>query len=194
MTKRTLSSVLTKLREDAPINSKPGELSLQTHQAQFILSLLDQLPSKGAHAIHKARLVACISPQLQEWGKVHTELVEAHAVTEPVNSETPDGEKRIVRYSEADALAGTIPAGEAVGHAKFASDEKRAEFVKAFVDMNKELPVAVDVGASANLRAAVTALHKFLTSDTCPEIEAPATFTFERLIEEIETALTAVAK
>lgn len=189
MSTRALASTISKQRESFPITSKEGELSLHFTQAQYLVGLIAAMPAKGAFAIHKTRLIAHITPQLQEWSKHHQDLMMEHALTELVDSQNPDGEKRLVRYSAADAAANAIPAGDAVGSSKFASPEARAEFIKVFEELAKELPVVVDTGANANLRKALTALHGALISDACPLVELDAVYAFERIVEEIETAL-----
>lgn len=192
MTKRTLTSSISKQKEESPLLSKPGELILYFGQAQLLLNLLAQIPAKGAVAVHKTRLIANISPQIQEWGKFHQDLIAEHALTEPVDSSEPEGEKRVVRYSAADQLAGTIPEGEVVGAAKFATPEARLAFIVAFDALIKELPITVNV-ANTSLKKALTVMHDALTGDLCPLIDEQVLFTFERIVEEIETALNLTA-
>ncbi len=192
----------------APLTSKPGTLALLQSQTQFLISLLALIPSKGTFAIHKARALAAASPQLGDWNTAREALLKEHAITELVNSETPEGERRFIVYTQDevdDIRAKALKAAEdaaklgfpapapvmvpAFGDAKFASDESRKNFAAAFEALNKELLITWDVSASANLHAAVSAVLTTLSGQLCPEIPDAELIMFERLLEEIETAL-----
>ncbi len=192
----------------SPLTSKPGTLALLQSQTVFLIGLLALIPSKGTFAIHKARAVATASPQLGDWNTAREALLKEHALTELVNSETPDGERRILTYTQDeidDVRAKAFKAAEdaaklglpapatvlvpAVGDAKFASEESLKAYAAAFDAFNKELLIIWDVSASTNLHAAVTAVWTTLSGQLCPEIKDLDLFLFERLLEEIETAL-----
>jgi len=185
-TPKTRTLTPSKLNE-IPIGSIPGELSLLFGQAQFLVNLLFAIPAKGAFAAHKARLTALISPQLQEWGKHHEVLIYEHAVTERIDSEFPEGERRIVRYSAADEQAKTIPEGSRVGEAKFVSPEALSVFAKAAHSLMMELPITIAVSAH---RKAITSLRDALVGEACPLIQADALVMFDRILDEIEMALS----
>jgi hypothetical protein len=196
-----------------PLTSKPGTLALLQTQAEYLLKLLVQIPSKGTFAIHKARVLAATGPQLTDWNSAKEALLMEHAVTVAVNSETPDAGRRLVVYTKdevdtlraealkaaSDAAKLDLPAPPAVvlplvDQAKFVSDEAHRAFNEAYVKFNKELLITWDVGSVANLHAGITAVLKTLSGEQCPTIEDADIFMFERLIEEIEVALAPAAK
>jgi hypothetical protein len=172
--------------------SVPGTLNLYVGWAQWLLDILTKIEAKGAFAIHKARLVTCMTAQLQDWDRVKEEVLTEFARTELINSETPEAGVRVVAWSEADQKAGLIPAGARVGTAIFDTPEQQAAFEKRMVELSAELSVTIDVSSSANLRKAVTAVHATLTSDQCPLIDKTQTYIFERVIEDFETSLEPV--
>lgn len=181
----------------SPLTSKPGTLSLLQSQAQYLVSLLAAIPSKGTFAIHKARLVAVSGPQLGDWNTARNDLLKQHALTEDVDSGNPESGKRILAWTsdEVNALRASTDRNTvvpALGEAKFADDQAKKAFVEAFDAFNKELLIVWDLAASVNLHKGMTACFQALMDDHCPEIHDNDLLMFERLLEEIEVSLTPV--
>ncbi len=191
----------TDIKALSPITSKPGTLALLHGQAQYLIALIEKLPTKGVFAAHKSRVVAVGGPQMGDWAKARDELIKDYALTELVNSEDPASERRLLIYTDDEiaSMTAAVVAGTASssfipskGEAKFADESKRIAFIKAAEEFTKELLITWDVGSSANLWKAVQATYNAFHSDGCPAIDDRDIFSFERLLEEIEISLTPV--